>query len=348
MSVEQDVFQRQHPDFKKLLKYGFKHRKGSYFYRQEFFDQQFEADLTIDAKGQVDGQVLDTATNKEYLPLRATHLGPFASEVKSKYVDLLNDIASHCFISEPFVTDQANRITHQIKDLYDDDPEFVFVRFPHTGLFREPEFKKWYAVISDEKHDRLVKNDSHAGGKITSALNFRIDIKQRQRLLKQAGVYPAYGTIKKNWLTVLLDDTQSDETIMNWLYNSRRLLTKSKYWIIPANPKYFDIMHAFDHTDVIIWNQSANIRVGDTVFMYVTSPVKSVMFQCQVIANNMPYHHQDGKLTVTRVMKIQLVQRFTSQQFSFDYLKQHGVKAVRGPRFLPQPVIDDLLNANQK
>lgn len=344
MSVEQDVFQRQHPDFRALVKYGFKHQKDGYHFKKEFFDHQFEADITVNSKGAVNGQVLDTATDKEYLPLRAAHLGPFASEVHAKYLDLLNDIAKQCFVTEPFVSDQANRITSKIKEQYGDDPEFVFVRYPHTALFREPEFKKWYAVIADEKRQRLIKNDPHAGGETVSAMNFRVSRDQRQKLLKQPGVYPAYGTIKKNWLTVLLDDTQDDQTILAWLSHSHQLLTNPKSWIIPANPKYYDIMHAFDQTDVIEWKQSANIRIGDTVFMYVTSPVKAVVYQCRVLANNIPYNYHDHSLTVNRVMKIRLIKRFDPQQFTFDYLKQHGVKAIRGPRHLPGPLLKQLLN----
>lgn len=344
LTIEQEVFKRQHADFEKLADFGFKHHQNNYYYQQEFFDHQFEADITVNSKGQVSGKVLDTATNKEYLPLRAAHLGPFASEVYAKYVDLLKKIASNCFIDEPFVSNQANRIAHQIQNLYD-DPEFVFVRYPHTALFREPEFKKWYGVISDVRRDQVVHNNPHAKGELTSALNFRVDARQRPKLLKLSDVYPAYGMVKKNWLSVILDDTHSDSTIMKWLTNSHQLLTKPKYWIIPANPKYFDIMHAFDSTNIIGWNQSANIRVGDTVFMYVASPVKAVAFQCLVLANNIPSNYHDHKLTVKRVMKIKLVKRFNVEQFTFDYLKHHGVKAVRGPRHLPTPLLQQLLSA---
>lgn len=40
-------------------------------------------------------------------------------------------------------------------------------------------------------------------------------------------------------------------------------------WVIPCNPKYYDIVAAFDNLDVIEWKQSTNTSVGDTVYIYV-------------------------------------------------------------------------------
>ena len=39
--------------------------------------------------------------------------------------------------------------------------------------------------------------------------------------------------------------------------------------IIPCNPKYYDIVAAFDDLDVIEWSQSTNTTVGDTVYILV-------------------------------------------------------------------------------
>ncbi len=39
-------------------------------------------------------------------------------------------------------------------------------------------------------------------------------------------------------------------------------LRPPKEWIVPANPKYYDIEHAFDDTDEIDWKQGTRIKVG--------------------------------------------------------------------------------------
>ena len=135
-----------------------------------------------------------------------------------------------------------------------------------------------------------------------------------------------------------------------------------KEWIIPSNPKYYDIIHAFDETDAIDWKQGAGIKKGDTVFMYVGAPVSAVLYKCKVMETNIPYQYQDKKretpphirsaasrsphtsstsskrlpLTITALMKIQLLKRYAPEQFTFEVLKsEYGIFAVRGPRGVP-------------
>ena len=107
-------------------------------------------------------------------------------------------------------------------------------------------------------------------------------------------------------------------------------------WIIPSNPKYYDIIHAFDETDTIDWKQGAGIKKGDTVFMYVGAPVSAVLYKCKVTETNIPYQYQDKNLAITALMKIQLLERYAPDQFTFEKLKtEYGVYAVRGPRGIP-------------
>ena len=109
-----------------------------------------------------------------------------------------------------------------------------------------------------------------------------------------------------------------------------------KEWIIPSNPKYYDIIHAFDDTDVIDWKQGAGIKSGDTVFLYVGAPVSAVLYKCEVTETNIPYQYQDGNLTITALMKIRLLKRYAPDQFTFEVLKaEYGIFAVRGPRGIP-------------
>ena len=80
--------------------------------------------------------------------------------------------------------------------------------------------------------------------------------------------------------------------------------------IIPANPKYYDIVHAFDDTDEIDWKQGAGIKTGDTVFMYVASPVSAILYKCKVTETDIPYKYEDGNLTISALMKIKLLKRY--------------------------------------
>ncbi len=116
-----------------------------------------------------------------------------------------------------------------------------------------------------------------------------------------------------------------------------------KEWIIPSNPKYYDIIHAFDHTDTIDWKQGSGIRQGDTVFLYVGAPVSAVLYQCEVTETNIPYQYQDKNLKITALMKIRLQRRYAPDQFTFHVLKKdYEIYAVRGPRGVPDSLSEAL------
>ncbi len=116
-----------------------------------------------------------------------------------------------------------------------------------------------------------------------------------------------------------------------------------KTWIIPANPKYYDIIHAFDHTDVINWKQGAGIKEGDTVFLYVAAPFSAIFYQCEVLETDIPYEFADENLTIKTLMKIRLLRRYDPEKFTFEVLKkEYSIFAVRGPRGIPDALKEAL------
>jgi hypothetical protein len=174
----------------------------------------------------------------------------------------------------------------------------------------------------------------------------------RDMLIQENGIMPAYHMNKQHWITVLLDGTVQDEKVCN-LVDMSFLATASakkkekfrppKEWIIPANPKYFDIVHAFDDTDTINWKQGAGIRKGDTVFMYVAAPVSAVMYKCKVIETDIPYDHENKYITIRTLMKIRLQKRYNPERFTFEVLgADYGIYAVRGPRGIPNSLSEAL------
>ena len=116
-----------------------------------------------------------------------------------------------------------------------------------------------------------------------------------------------------------------------------------KEWIIPANPGYYDIVHAFDDVREIEWKQGRGIKSGDTVFIYAGAPVSAVLYKCRVMETDIPYHYSDENLTITEVMRIKLQKRYKPSQFTFEKLKEkYGIYAVRGPRGIPDSLSEAL------
>ena len=135
------------------------------------------------------------------------------------------------------------------------------------------------------------------------------------------------------------------DDIYHWMHESY-LTTASKAtqqkcrppkeWIVPANPKYFDIQAAFDDSPEINWKQGKGIKTGDTVFFYVAAPVSAILFKCKVTKADIPYAFSNGQVRMASLMKVKLQKRYKPDQFPFEVLeKEYGIFAVRGPRGIP-------------
>ena len=171
-------------------------------------------------------------------------------------------------------------------------------------------------------------------------------------LIREEGIFPGYHMNKLYWISVLLDGTVSEQRVYDLIETSflatasakkKEKMRPPKEWIIPANPKYYDIEHAFDDIKEIDWKQGAGIKKGDTVFMYVGAPVSAILFKCKVTETDIPYQYQDKNLTITALMKIRLQKRYKPDKFTFERLKsEYGIFAVRGPRGIPNSLSEAL------
>ena len=116
-----------------------------------------------------------------------------------------------------------------------------------------------------------------------------------------------------------------------------------KEWVIPANPRYYDIEAAFTSDNEIVWKQGAGIRKGDTVYVYVAAPVSAILYKCCVIETDIPYSYDNGKVRMKALMKIRLEKKYPRDRFTFDMLgKEYGIHAVRGPRGIPDSLREAL------
>ena len=344
MNIEEEIFKRRKVDYNKLIEYGFIKKNNGYSYSRTFMNNQFKADIFVTNDGQVKGKVIDLNTDEEYINYRIEEqVGEFVNTVRQEYSNILEDIANHCFIIEPFIYEQSNRISNRILQKYGDKPEFMWNTAPGYGVFRNPISQKWYALIMNIDKSKIDKGSGEV-----EILNLKLDKNTVSKLLKQKGFYNSYHMKKSDWISIILDDTNSDEIIMNLIEKSHsntlgNNIKKSKSeWIVPVNPKYYDLEKAFNENNIIIWKQSTNILVGDIVYLYVASPFSAIMYKCKVIKVNIPYKYDDGKVRMSKVMQIELLRKFDKADYPFSKLKDYGIKAIRGPRHIPKELSKEI------
>ncbi len=180
----------------------------------------------------------------------------------------------------------------------------------------------------------------------TDIINIKTgDALMADMLMQEDGFFRGYHISRGNWISVLLDGSVPPERVFALIDESfkatasakkKNAMRPPKEWIIPANPKFYDVVRAFDERDIIEWKQGSGIRKGDTVFMYVGAPVSAVMYKCTVTETDIPYDHSDKNLTIKNLMRIKLEKRYPQDVFTFARLgEEYGIFAVRGPRGIP-------------
>ena len=234
------------------------------------------------------------------------------------------------------------KVFDYIKKKYKVQPEYPWRTSPDSAVFRHADNNKWFALVMDVQGNKVGLHSAD----FVDVINLKIDdVIFRDIVIREAGIMPAYHMNKMHWISVLLDGTVPENKVLD-LIDMSYLATASakkkekirppKEWIIPSNPKYYDVIHAFEEADIIDWKQGAGIKKGDTVYLYVAAPYSAVMYKCKVLETDIPYNHADKYLTIKALMKIKLQKRYAPDRFTFDVLKaEYGIYAVRGPRGIP-------------
>ena len=238
--------------------------------------------------------------------------------------------------------DMRQAVYAYIKKKYKVSPELPWPKYPGNAVFRHDDNRKWFALVMDVEGGKI----GLPGSDSVDVINLKVDdMLFRDLVIREDGIIPAYHMNKVHWISVLLDGSVPAERVYE-LIDMSYMATASakkkgkirppKEWIVPANPKYYDIVHAFDDTDEIDWKQGAGIRKGDTVYMYVGAPVSAVLYKCKVTETDIPYEFENEHITIKALMRIRLRKRYAPDRFTFEVLKsEYGIYAVRGPRGIP-------------
>jgi len=236
-----------------------------------------------------------------------------------------------------------------VRKKYKSEIEYLWARYPGYAVFRHADNRKWYGIVMDIPRSRL----GLAGEDAVDVLNVKLgDALLCDLLCRQDGYFPGYHISRGNWISVLLDgavplpdicgliDASFEATASS---ETKKALRPPKEWLVPSNPRYYDIIRAFEREKEIDWKQGRGIKKGDIVFLYVGAPVSALLYKCRVTETDIPFRYERDGLTITKLMRIRLLKRYKPDRFPFERLKSdYGIFAVRGPRGVPETLSEDL------
>ena len=215
-----EIFKSYQLNQEKAHAFGFVENSGVWTYSCQILEGDFVMTVSITADN-VNFQVFDQETGDLYPRVHMESMrGSFVGSVREACLETLYQIRKACFEVQDFICPQTKRIMTQVQEKYGNQLEYLWEKSPDTAVLRHEDNKKWYAVVMRIPWDRLDKGREG----LVEAVNLKHD--QVVDLLSQNGIYPAFHMNKRYWISVALDDTLSDEIVLELIEKSWNLTSK--------------------------------------------------------------------------------------------------------------------------
>ena len=215
-----EIFKSYQFNQEKARAYGFVKNGEVWTYSLQILQGDFIMTVSITADN-VSFQVFDHETADLYPQVHMESMrGSFVGNVREACLGILYQIRKACFEVQDFIFPQTKRIMTQVQEKYGNQLEYLWEKSPDTAVLRHEGNKKWYAVLMKISWDKLEKGRE---GQV-EAVNLKHD--QVADLLVKKGIYPAFHMNKRYWISVALDDTLSDEMVLELIERSWNLTIK--------------------------------------------------------------------------------------------------------------------------
>ena len=215
-----EIFKSYQFNQEKARAYGFVKNGEVWTYGCQILQGDFVMTVSITADN-VSFQVFDQETGDLYPQVHMESFkGSFVASVREGCLEILYQIRKACFDVQDFICPQTKRIMVQVQEKYGNQLEYLWEKSPDTAVLRHEGNKKWYAVLMKISWDKLEKGRE---GQV-EAVNLKHD--QVADLLSKKGIYPAFHMNKRYWISVVLDDTLSDEEVLELIEKSWNLISK--------------------------------------------------------------------------------------------------------------------------
>nr|QGT51229.1 hypothetical protein Firmicute1046_3050 [uncultured Firmicutes bacterium] len=106
-----------------------------------------------------------------------------------------------------FQNDKTRKVIQYIKEKYQQEPEFLWLKFPNNAVFRHEDNQKWYAVLINLPKRKLgIAEDGEV-----DILVLKCDPIIIGSLIDHDKYFPAYHMNKEHWITVIIDKINEKE-----------------------------------------------------------------------------------------------------------------------------------------
>lgn len=204
------IFKNKRVSPAKLEAFGFVRGESGYVYERILEESGFRLTVCVTGQGEVLTEMLDPALNEPYtLHLVEDAAGSFVGGIKVQYEEVLREIADRCFEPDVFKCGQARELIAYVRDVYRDEPEFLWKKFDGNAVWRRKDTGKWYGVLLTVSKRKLgIDSDDMA-----EVLDFHIQPEELERIADGRRYFPGYHMNKKHWCSIILDGSVAFEEV---------------------------------------------------------------------------------------------------------------------------------------
>lgn len=130
------------------------------------------------------------------------------------------------------------------------------------------------------------------------------------------------------------------------------------YWIIPADPRVYNVDQSFNDHSTIDWRQGRNqFQIGDIIFIYLSGNVGFIQYKCVVdainlsyanIRNDQEYYYNPSDYDKTldgKFMHLALLHQIDNISLSYANLKANGLNSkIQGPLKVKGKLFDYIIS----
>ena len=215
-----EIFKAYQFNSKKAKEYGFVENQGVWTYSSTILQGDFLMKITVE-DSDLTFQVFDQETGELYPQVHMESMrGTFVGSVREACLEVLYSIRKACFEVQEFLCPQTKRIMAFVQEKFGNQLEYLWEKSPDTAVLRHEDNQKWYAILMRIPWDRLDKGREG----LVEAVNLKHDCVAD--LLSQKGIYPAFHMNKRYWISLALDDSLSDDEVLDLLEISWNLTLK--------------------------------------------------------------------------------------------------------------------------
>ena len=214
------VLKERQIDFEKLQKYGFKKINEDYLFKIKI-KNNMQVIVKVHNEN-LESKVIDLKSREEYILVDLkTTLGEYASLIKAEYENIMQDIINKCTIINVFQSRQAQEIMKYIQNKYQRELEYLWEKYD-AAIWRNNKNQKWFGLLMVVSALKLgFKKDERC-----EIINLRYPSSKMPEIINNQNILPGYHMNKKNWLTIILDNSLDDEKIFALIDLSYDLVAK--------------------------------------------------------------------------------------------------------------------------